>query len=217
MRSALARVLAVLTLPLFSFAQSGASPATAPRAGEDDKPLTSVLDAVVKDIDDQEVPLRKFEGDVLLIVNVATRCGLTAQNYAEFEPLYQKYKDRGFRILAFPCNDFGGQEPGTHDEIKSFCRSTHHGTYDLFAKVSVKGETASPLYKYLTTHPDEKIRGEVRWNFQKYLVGRDGTVLEKFDPRIAPNDAKLGEAIEKALQSPRPAKKQEPSAPSKSG
>ncbi|MCG3129939.1 MAG: hypothetical protein FLDDKLPJ_00677 [Phycisphaerae bacterium] len=214
MKSVLNGTLTALTLAAFAFAQNEPAAKTS-SADAADKPLTSVLDAVVKDIDGKEVPLRGFEGEVLLIVNVATRCGLTAQNYAEFEPLHQKYKDRGFRILAFPCNDFGGQEPGTSEEIKSFCRSTHHGTYELFDKVSVKGEAACPLYKYLTTHPDEKIRGDVRWNFQKYLVARDGTVLEKFDPRTAPNDAKLGEAIEKALTAPRPEKKKEPA--SKSG
>lgn len=215
MKCVLNGTLTALTFSAFALAQSDPAAKT-PSAGAADKPLTSVLDAVVKDIDGKDVPLRSFEGEVLLIVNVATKCGLTAQNYAEFEPLYQKYKDRGFRILAFPCNDFGGQEPGTPEEIKSFCRSTHNGTYDLFDKVSVKGDAACPLYKYLTTHPDEKIRGDVRWNFQKYLVARDGTVLEKFDPRTAPNDAKLGEAIEKALAAPRPEKKKEPAA-SKSG
>lgn len=215
MKCVLNGTLTALTFSAFTFAQNEPASKTS-SADAADKPLTSVLDAVVKDIDGKNVPLRGFEGEVLLIVNVATKCGLTAQNYAEFEPLYQKYKDRGFRILAFPCNDFGGQEPGAPEEIKSFCRSTHHGTYDLFDKVSVKGDSACPLYKYLTTHPDEKIRGDVRWNFQKYLVARDGTVLEKFDPRTAPNDAKLGEAIEKALAAPRPEKKKEPAA-SKSG
>ncbi len=180
-----------------------AKPAAAPASGE-----KSVLDFVVKDMDGKDVPLRKFEGDVLLIVNVASKCGLTEENYSQLEPMYQKYKDKGFRILAFPCNDFGGQEPGTHEQIKQFCREQYHGTYDLFAKLAVKGEQAAPLYKYLTAHPSEKIKGDVAWNFQKYLIGRDGQVIEKFDPRVKPSDEKLTKPIEKALEAPRPVKKE---------
>ena len=142
----------------------------------------TVWDFEVKDIDGKDVPLEKFEGDVLLIVNVASRCGYTKGNYSEFEGLYQKYKEKGFRILAFPCNDFGRQEPGSAEEIKTFCRTKYEGTYDLLAKVSVKGDDAAPLYKYLTTKTDEEIRGPVKWNFQKYLVGRDGKVVAKVQP-----------------------------------
>lgn len=173
-------------------------------AREEGEKEKTVLEFTVKDIDGKELALSKFSGDVLLIVNVATRCGLTEANYTRMEPLFQKYKDQGFRILAFPCNDFLGQEPGTAEEIKSFCRVTHNGTYDLFAKIKVKGDDAAPLYQYLTGHPDEKIKGPVAWNFQKYLVGRDGEVLEKFGPRTPPDDPKLVEAVEKALKVERP-------------
>ncbi|RJP31324.1 MAG: glutathione peroxidase [Phycisphaerales bacterium] len=190
--------------------QEGAAGQAPAGGGADAKPSarsgkeTSVLDFTVKDIDGKDVALSKYAGDVLLIVNVATKCGLTQANYTALEPLYQKYKDQGLRILAFPCNDFGGQEPGSHEEIKTFCRVTHHGTYGLFSKVKVKGDEADPLYRFLTRHPDEKVAGEVKWNFQKYLVGRDGKSIEKFDPRVAPDDPRLTEAIEKALKVERP-------------
>lgn len=180
--------------------QSTAPEPQAPTAAE----KSSVLDFSVKDIDGKDVPLSKFKGDVLLIVNVATQCGLTEANYTRLEPLYQKYKAQGFRILAFPCNDFGGQEPGTHEEIKSFCRTTHHGTYELFSKVAVKGDKVEPLYKYLTEHPDKEIAGPVQWNFQKYVVGRDGKVIAKYSPRTNPDDEKLTAAIETALKAERP-------------
>ncbi len=197
-RMAVCLVAVVAALAVKADEKSGTAGATA--AGKED----SVLDFTVKDIEGKDVALSKYSGDVLLIVNVATKCGLTKSNYTTLEPLYQKYKDQGLRILAFPCNDFGGQEPGTHEEIKEFCRVTHHGTYDLFAKVKVKGDEADPLYKFLTKHPDEKVAGDVMWNFQKYLVGRDGKSIEKFDPRVAPDDERLTKAIEAALKAERP-------------
>lgn len=162
----------------------------------------SVYDFTVKTIDGEEVKLDKYKGDVLLIVNVASKCGLTDSNYKELEPLYQKYKEQGFTILAFPANDFGAQEPGTNEEIKAFC-AKYKVSFPLFAKIAVKGDEQAPLYRYLTTHPDESIRGDVQWNFQKYLVGRDGKVLKKFSPRTAPNDAELTAAVEEALKAPK--------------
>jgi len=113
--------------------------------------------------------------------------------------MYKKHKDRGFRILAFPANNFGNQEPGPDAEIKKFCSTKYEVTFDLFAKVSVKGDDQIPLYKYLTKHPDESIAGDVAWNFQKYLVSHDGTVLAKFGPQTKPDDPKLVEQLEKAL------------------
>lgn len=166
-------------------------------------PLGSVLDAKVTNIDGNEVSLAKYRGEVLLIVNVASKCGLTPQ-YEGLEALHREYKDRGLRILAFPANNFMKQEPGTNEEIKSFCRTKYDVTFDLFAKVSVKGEDQCPLYRYLTTHPDKSIAGEVEWNFQKYLVGRDGSVLAKVSPRTKPDDKDLRAKIEAALTAPRP-------------
>jgi glutathione peroxidase len=163
----------------------------------------SVYDFVVKDIDGKDVPLAKYKGDVLLIVNVASLCGLTKDHYAKLEPLYQKYRDQGFKILAFPANNFGKQEPGSDREIKETCTNTYHLTFDLFSKISVKGEDQAPLYKYLTNHPDKDIAGPVEWNFQKYLVDRKGSVIAKFNPKVTPDAAPVIERIEKVLAEPR--------------
>jgi len=182
---------------------------TAAFAGSDapDAPAAtpkSVLDFTVKTIDGKDVKLADYRGDVLLIVNVASQCGLTDRNYTQLEPLYKKYQDQGFRILAFPANNFNAQEPGTDAEIKKFCTKKYAVTFDLFSKVSVKGDDICPLYDYLTHHPDKDIAGPVMWNFQKYVVDRDGQVIAKFDPRTNPEDEKLTKVIEKALTAPRP-------------
>jgi glutathione peroxidase len=157
-----------------------------------------VYEFKVKDIDGKEVSLSKYKGEVLLVVNVASQCGLTEKSYAGLEAIYKKYKDQGLKILAFPANNFGGQEPGSNSEIKAFC-AQHNVSFDLFDKISVKGDDKAPLYGYLTGHPDKAIAGDVQWNFQKYLIGRDGTVLAKFSPKIYPDDKQVTEAIEKAL------------------
>ncbi|HUU85714.1 MAG TPA: glutathione peroxidase [Phycisphaerae bacterium] len=164
----------------------------------------SVHDFTVKKIDGDEVKLDSYAGDVLLIVNVASKCGLTDRNYRKLEPMYQKYREQGLRVLAFPANNFLGQEPGTNKQIKAFCTTKYAATYDLFAKVSVKGQDICPLYKFLTEDTGEGIAGQVSWNFQKYLVGRDGKVLARFGPRVDPDDEKLTESVEKALAQPKP-------------
>lgn len=165
----------------------------------------SVYEFTVKDIDGKEVNLEKYKGEVLLIVNVASECGLTEKSYAGLESIYKKYKDKGFKVLAFPANNFGGQEPGTNSEIKDFCQK-HNVSFDLFDKISVKGPDQAPLYAYLTKHPEKSIAGEVEWNFQKYLVGRDGTVIAKFSPKKYPDEKEITDAIEKALaDKPKPA------------
>lgn len=158
----------------------------------------SVHEFIVKDIDGKEVKLSKYKGDVLLIVNVASQCGLTEKSYAGMEAVFKKYKDKGFKVLAFPANNFGGQEPGTNAEIKEFCAGKNV-SFDLFDKISVKGDDQAPLYAYLTNHPDKAIAGDVQWNFQKYLVGRDGTVVAKFGPKTYPEEKPVVDAIEKAL------------------
>ncbi len=159
----------------------------------------SVYQFSVKDIDGKDVSLDRYKGEVLLIVNVASQCGLTKPTYPPLEELYRKYKDKGFKVLAFPANNFGAQEPGSNASIKEFCHKTFDVSFDLFAKVSVKGSDQCPLYKFLTTHPDKKIAGDVAWNFQKYLVGRDGKVIAMFGPRTLPNDKSVVEQVEKAL------------------
>ncbi len=178
-------------------------------ATKDDAKPTSILDFEVQDIDGKPVALADYKGDVLLIVNVASECGLTQRNYSKLEPLFEKYRGQGFRILAFPANNFGGQEPGSNSQIKQFCTTKHGASYDLFAKVSVKGEDICPLYRYLTEETGKKIAGEVQWNFQKYLVDRRGEVIARFSPKVDPDSKKLIKALEEALESSKPMPKGE--------
>lgn len=178
------------------------------RAGDTDAPTEetnmkkSILDFEMKSISGDDVKLEKFRGDVLLIVNVASKCGLTKQNYEQLEPLYQKYKDKGFEILAFPANNFLSQEPGSNKDIAKFCEK-YNVSFPLFAKVSVKGDDCCDLYKFLINHPNKDIAGEVKWNFQKYLVDRSGKVIAKFGPRTNPESKEIEEAIDKALAEPK--------------
>ena len=163
-----------------------------------DKP-SSVLGYTVKDIDGKTVPLKQYEGDVLLIVNTASKCGLTPQ-YEGLEAAYQKYKDKGFKILAFPANQFGGQEPGTDAEIKKFCTGKYNTTFPIFSKIVVKGDGIDPLYQYLTSkETDPKFAGDIGWNFAKFLVNRKGEVIARFDPKEKPDSPKVTAAIEAAL------------------
>lgn len=141
-----------------------------------------------------DADLADYEGQVALVVNVASKCGLTPQ-YKGLEALYRDLKDRGFVILAFPSNDFMGQEPGTPEEIQAFCSSTYDVTFPLFTKVKVKGGDKDPVYAWLTSGGLE----EPTWNFTKYLVGRDGKIIARFAPRTKPDDAEMRQAIEAAL------------------
>jgi len=163
------------------------------------KKPTSVLDFTMKDIDGKDVPLAKFQGKVLLIVNTASQCGYTPQ-YKGLQEIYQKYKDQGFEILAFPANEFGAQEPGTDDQIKQFCSSRFQVTFPLFSKIVVKGKGIHPLYEFLTSEStDPKHAGPIPWNFAKFLVNRKGEVASRFEPGIKPDSTELNGAIEKAL------------------
>lgn len=159
----------------------------------------SILDFKVRDIDGKEVKLKKYKGDVLLVVNVASKCGYTPQ-YEGLQATYEKYKDKGFSVLGFPANNFGSQEPGTEAEIKEFCTSKYKVTFPMFAKISVKGEDQDPLYKFLTakeTNPD--FAGDIKWNFSKFLVDRKGKVVARFEPKVKPDSEELSAAIEKYL------------------
>jgi glutathione peroxidase len=161
-------------------------------------PMPSVYDFTLPSIDEQPLPLASFRGKVILLVNVASRCGLTPQ-YAGLEALYQKYKDRGFVILGFPANNFGAQEPGTDQEIKAFC-STHYGvSFPMYSKVSVKGSDQTPLYEYLTQRPDPSGTRDIQWNFTKFLVDRTGRVVQRFEPRVTPDSPEMVAAIETLL------------------
>ncbi len=174
------------------------------------EPMTerSVLDFTMKSIDNKDVAISSYKGKVLLIVNVASRCGNTKQ-YEGLEKLYETYRDRGFEVLGFPANNFMGQEPGTNAEIKEFCSTKYGVTFPMFSKISVKGDDQHPLYRFLTSDAtNPKYAGAVKWNFQKYLIGRDGEVIAKFAPGDEPMSQDVVSAIEAALkQKPEPATK----------
>jgi glutathione peroxidase len=154
----------------------------------------SAHEFAMKSITGQQVELKQFQGKPVLFVNVASQCGYTPQ-YKGLEALYRKYKDKGFVIVGVPANNFGQQEPGTNEEIATFCKRNYDVTFPIMSKVDVKGPSMTPLYSYLT-----KTGGDVKWNFTKFLVGKDGKVIERFEPGVDPLDAKLTGAIEKALQ-----------------
>ncbi len=154
----------------------------------------------LNDIDGVPVKLGAHSGKVLLLVNVASQCGYTPQ-YAGLQQLYEKYQADGLLVLGFPANNFGSQEPGTEKQIKDFCTTNYHVTFPMFAKISVRGDDIHPLYKFLTeaspTHTGSP--GPVTWNFNKFLIGRDGTVIGRYDSKVEPLGAELVDEIEKAL------------------
>ena len=156
-------------------------------------PASSIFDFTVNGIDGKPNNLEAYRGKVLLVVNVASKCGFTPQ-YEGLEALYRKYKDRGLVILAFPSNDFMWQEPGSNDEIAAFCKRTYGVSFPLLAKVSVRGGAQHPVYGFLTN-----AKGKVTWNFNKFLVGKDGKVIEKYGSTVKPDDAAFVAAIEKSL------------------
>jgi glutathione peroxidase len=151
----------------------------------------------LKDIDGKPTSLKAYDGKVLLVVNVASKCGLTPQ-YKALEALHQKYKDKGFSVLGFPCNDFGSQEPGSNDEIKEFCSSKYNVSFPMFDKLHVKGSERHPLYEALSGE-GSPFPGDVKWNFGKFLVGRDGKILKRFEPKVTPDSPEVTQAIEAAL------------------
>jgi glutathione peroxidase len=160
-------------------------------------PAASLYDIALKDIDGHATSLAPYRGKVLLIVNVASKCGFTPQ-YKELEALAETYQDRGLVVLGFPCNQFGGQEPGTNAEIKEFCSLTYGVKFPLFDKLEVNGPQRHPLYDLLTgdTSP---FPGKIGWNFTKFLIGRDGRILQRFDSKVKPASPELTAAVEAAL------------------
>jgi len=159
----------------------------------------SIYDFTLNSIDGKPMPLATFKGKVILVVNVASRCGFTPQ-YSALEGIYEKYKDQGFVILGFPANNFGHQEPGTNAEIKKFCSAKYNVTFPMYAKISVKGDDQAPLYKYLTEGANPAYAGEIKWNFTKFLVDRDGHVVQRFEPDTTPDSPQVTSAIEQALK-----------------
>jgi glutathione peroxidase len=157
----------------------------------------SLYDIPLKDIDGKAASLKAYKGQVLLLVNVASQCGYTPQ-YEGLQALHKKYRAKGLQVLGFPCNDFGAQEPASNQEIKEFCSSKYQVTFPIFDKLHVKGSDQHPLYAALTGH-DSPFPGEVKWNFGKFLVGRDGKVIKRFESKVAPDSPELVAAIEAAL------------------
>ncbi len=160
----------------------------------------SILDFKMKDIDGNDVKLKKYKGNVLLVVNTASKCGYTPQ-YEGLQATFEKYKAQGFYVLGFPANNFGGQEPGTAAEIKEFCTSKYKVTFPMFAKISVKGEDQDPLYKFLTnkeTNPN--FAGDITWNFNKFLIDKKGNVVARFSSKDKPDGEAVMQEIEKYLK-----------------
>jgi Glutathione peroxidase len=178
----------------------------------------AILNTEVTTIDGDKTTLERFKGNVLLIVNVASKCGLTPQ-YEQLETLHNELKDEGFSVLGFPCNQFLGQEPGSEEEIKTFCSTTYGVTFPMFSKIEVNGEARHPLYEKLTTIAPDAIapqdsgfyermaskgrapqhKGDILWNFEKFLIGRDGNVVARFSPDMTPDDPALVDAVKQAL------------------
>jgi glutathione peroxidase len=153
-------------------------------------------DIIFKTIDGEDASLADFDGDVILLVNVASKCGYTPQ-YAYLEELYRRYVERGFVVIGFPANNFANQEPGTNAEIKEFCTENYGVSFPMMAKISVAGDDINPLYKYLTT--ESEFAGPIRWNFTKFLLDRDGQVVGRFEPAVEPLSNEMIAAVEEQL------------------
>ena len=156
-----------------------------------------MLDTTMQSLSNEPVDMSRYRGKVLLVVNVASKCGYTPQ-YEGLQALSEKYAPKGLAVLGFPANDFGAQEPGTNEEIAGFCKKNFGVTFDMFSKISVLGEDKHPLYKWLTT-ANPSFPGEVKWNFEKFLVGKDGQVVGRFGSKVKPDDPELIAAIDAAL------------------
>jgi glutathione peroxidase len=160
--------------------------------------MKSLYDIPLKDIDGKPTSLKAYQGKVLLIVNVASKCGFTPQ-YKGLEAIHLKYQSRGFTVLGFPCNDFGAQEPGSNEQIKQFCTADYSVTFPMFDKLHVKGSEQHPLYAALTGK-EAPFPGDVGWNFGKFLIGKDGKIVKRFDSKVTPESAEVTAAVEEALK-----------------
>jgi glutathione peroxidase len=185
------RTLTIVALVLACGAISKADPA-APTT----QPVAPVLNFTMRSLEGQDIPLSRYQGKVILMVNVASHCGHTPQ-YKPLEALYTKYGPQGFMILGFPANDFKQQEPGTDAEISEFCKKNYGVTFDMFSKVVVKGDGQCDLYKFLTSaDTNPKFPGDITWNFEKFIIGRNGQIVNRFSPKIEPDAPEVISAIE---------------------
>ncbi len=168
-------------------------------ADKGDSKAPSALNFKMKSLSGKPVDLSKYKGKVVLIVNVASQCGLTPQ-YEQLEELHEKYASKGLAILGFPANEFGSQEPGSDEEISEFCEKNYGVKFDMFSKVVVKGEAQCPLYKFLTSkETDPKFAGDITWNFEKFLIDRNGNIVARFSPKVKPDSEEVVSAIEDEL------------------
>lgn len=158
----------------------------------------SIYDFEMKSLSGDDISLSQYEGDVLLIVNTASECGYTPQ-YKELQKLYEEYGDKGFYVLGFPANNFGGQEPGSDEEIAQFCEMNYGVTFPMFSKISVKGEDQHPLYQYLTSADHLDVEGEIGWNFEKFLIDRNGNIVRRFKSNVTPMSKELIGSLEEIL------------------
>lgn len=163
-----------------------------------DKPSEEIYKYKVNLINGENISLEQFKGDVLLIVNTASECGMTPQ-YEGLQKLYEEYSDKGFKVLGFPANNFGGQEPGTDEEIAQFCELNFGVTFPMFSRISVKGDDQHPLFTTLTELDNPDFTGDISWNFEKFLIDRDGNLLRRFKSNESPDDEKLRNAVTDAL------------------
>lgn len=168
-------------------------------SAEEKKSDSPIYGQKMKTLSGKNVDLSQYKGEVLLIVNTASQCGATPQ-YEPLQELHKKYADKGLKVLGFPCNQFGKQEPGTAEDIQEFCKQNYGVSFDMFAKVDVNGEKAAPLFKYLTSKKAySEDAGDVKWNFEKFLVSRDGKVVARFRTRTSPDEEEVVQAIENEL------------------
>jgi len=187
--------------------ETAAAATTEPSAAADDQDkakgdtkVTGPLSFTMKTLDGKTVELSKYKGNVVMFVNVASQCGLTPQ-YKQLEALHEKYADKGLRIIGVPANNFGSQEPGTNEEIAEFCKKNYGVKFDMLSKVSVKGNDQCDLYKFLTSkETNPKFAGDITWNFEKFIIGRDGNVVARFAPRVKPDAPEVITVIEAELQ-----------------
>lgn len=188
-------LLSVASIFMCGMAVSAADKANSKEGGK----VPVALQFTMQSLDGKEVNLSKYQGKVVLVVNVASECGLTPQ-YEQLQALHEKYKDKGLAVVGIPCNQFGMQEPGTAEEIQKFCSTNYAVTFDMLGKVDVNGDKACDLYQHLKALPTKpKGPGEITWNFEKFLVGRNGEVVARFAPRTAPDAPEVVQQIEKEL------------------
>ncbi len=159
----------------------------------------SIYDFKVKNIDGKEVYFNEYKGKVMVIINVASKCGFTPQ-YEDMQALYKEYQDKGVVVMGFPANNYGKQEPGTEAEIKEFCTANFNITFPMFSKVSTKGDDQHPLFKYLTSLENPDFKGEIKWNFEKFIIGKDGKLLRRFRSKTNPSSDEFKQAVEDALK-----------------